>query len=96
MHSLFEDYYSQGFPNDRRTLKALVYSVYLLQLAQTLLRTVTSWKMLASGFGNIDDIDTVSTTAWLSLCVTGGGGMLILSESFFKNFHIVKNFCALP
>ncbi|KAF8186653.1 hypothetical protein BJ912DRAFT_457636 [Pholiota molesta] len=66
-------YYSQGFPNDRRTLKALVYSVYLLQLTQTLLRTVTSWKMLASGFGDIDDIDTVSTTAWLSLCVTGGG-----------------------
>ncbi|KAF8175849.1 hypothetical protein BJ912DRAFT_706099 [Pholiota molesta] len=63
--------YSQAFPKDRPVLKALVYIVYLLETAQTMLLTGSMWNMLARGFGDLLGIDEIGTN-WLSVCLIGG------------------------
>ena len=73
--SFVKDLYSQAFPNDRPILKALVYGVYPLELAQTILLTQTGWAMLVQGFGHVEAIDEVGTT-FLSVSFIGGLGAL--------------------
>lgn len=56
-------------------LKTLVYSVYLLETAQTLLLTEDIWNKLARGFGKIEELDYIGTS-WLSVSLIGGLGKL--------------------
>ncbi len=53
--------YYQAFPRDQFFLKALVYSVYVLEAAQTFLLMENAWRVFASGFGNINVFDEVET-----------------------------------
>jgi hypothetical protein len=77
--------YSQAFPKDRAMLKALVYNVYLLETAQTLLLTQDIWNKVVRGFGQIDELDKIGTS-WLSVSLIGGLGKLV---SFLDTLGIV-------
>jgi hypothetical protein len=57
-------------------LKALVYNVYLLETAQTLLLTQDIWNKFVRGFGQIDELDKIGTS-WLSVSLIGGLGKLV-------------------
>jgi hypothetical protein len=57
-------------------LKALVYIVYLLETAQTMILTGSIWNMLARGFGDLLGIDEIGTN-WLSVCLIGGLGAFV-------------------
>ncbi|KJA21546.1 hypothetical protein HYPSUDRAFT_724975 [Hypholoma sublateritium FD-334 SS-4] len=63
--------YYQAFPRDKSFLKALVYSVYLLEAVQTILLMENAWRVYASGFGNLEVFDEVETS-WLSVGILGG------------------------
>lgn len=69
-----QDLYSQAFPKDRPTLKAMVYGVYLLEMTQTGLLTGTAWNLLVKGFGRVEALNEVGTI-WLSVCFIGGASM---------------------
>ena len=72
--------YYQAFPRDKSFLKVLVYSVYVLEAAQTFLLMENAWRVYAAGFGNIDVFDQVETS-WLSVGILGGlGALSILSK----------------
>ncbi|KAK0194536.1 hypothetical protein F5146DRAFT_908957, partial [Armillaria mellea] len=45
--------YYQGFPNDRRFTKCLVYGIYVVEVTQTTLVVHDSFAMFAYGFGDI-------------------------------------------
>ncbi|KAF9479980.1 hypothetical protein BDN70DRAFT_932096 [Pholiota conissans] len=63
--------YFKTFSNDRIFLKTLVYTVYTLQMAQTILLTRAEWKVFVTGFGDLDSLGEV-WAAWIALCVIGG------------------------
>ena len=60
--------------------KALVGSVYILEVAQIALLTQTAWMLTVSGFGNIEAFNIVGTT-WISVAGIEGLGMHGLSDS---------------
>ncbi|KJA24361.1 hypothetical protein HYPSUDRAFT_183886 [Hypholoma sublateritium FD-334 SS-4] len=63
--------YYQAFPDDRLLLKTLVYLVFLLEMAQTILITQTGWGLYASGFGNIEAFGMIGDD-WISVILLGG------------------------
>lgn len=69
--------YSQTFTEDPTKIKLVVYSTYILQAAQIILYTHDIWRSLAAGFGDFSAVITAKS-AWFSICVLGGIGMLYL------------------
>lgn len=74
------DTYYQAFSRDRKLLKALVYTIYILQTVQILFLTNTAFQYLAAGFGDPNTIDQVGTV-WFSVCVIEGTGVYPLSQA---------------
>ena len=62
-----------AFPGDKRLPKALVYSVYIMETAQTVLVTRDAYLTFASGFGNLDAVNSVHTL-WLAIPAFTGVG----------------------
>lgn len=58
--------YSLAFPNDRVYMKCLVYGVYILESAQSVLIAGTEWRVFVTGFGNVEVIDQIDLT-WLTI-----------------------------
>ncbi|KAH9039085.1 hypothetical protein EDB85DRAFT_2141337 [Lactarius pseudohatsudake] len=54
--SSVEDVYSYNFPGDRRLLKLLVYSVFLVETVQTALTGADLYYWFVSGFGKMDHL----------------------------------------
>ncbi|KAH9030801.1 hypothetical protein EDB85DRAFT_1827493, partial [Lactarius pseudohatsudake] len=48
--------YSYNFPGDRRPVKLLVYSVFLVETLQTALNGADLYYWFVSGFGNMDHL----------------------------------------
>ncbi|KAH9176074.1 hypothetical protein EDB89DRAFT_2065850 [Lactarius sanguifluus] len=53
-----EDVYSYNFPGDRKLIKLLVYSVFLVETLQTALTGADLYYWFVSGFGNMDHLAT--------------------------------------
>lgn len=70
-----------SFPKDGRIPKALVFSVYTTELAQTIILTRDAYADYASGFGNLNALDSVQTI-WFSVPIlTGIGWSTVLHYS---------------
>ena len=69
------DVYSQAFPKDRLALKTLIYIIYLLEMAQTILLVDRAWETLVKEYGNLEILDEVGTSN-ISICFIGGLGVL--------------------
>ncbi|KAJ3505537.1 hypothetical protein NLJ89_g7362 [Agrocybe chaxingu] len=63
--------YFLAFPADPIRSKALVYSVLILETAQTLLLTQTAFHGFAEGFGNLLFLDEIGTI-WFSVPIMSG------------------------
>ncbi|KAF9479641.1 hypothetical protein BDN70DRAFT_993351 [Pholiota conissans] len=83
--------YFQAFPKDRTALKALVYGVYILELAQTLLLTDTMWNAFGKSFGDPEELNDTGTT-WLSIFLIGGLVALLVQVFYvYRIFVISRN-----
>jgi len=81
--------YYQAFPRDKPLLKALVYSVYILEVAQTVLLMENAWRVFASGFGNIDEFDKVETS-WLSVGILGGIVAFMVQSFYAYRIYVLS------
>lgn len=70
---LISDIYYQAFQSDPALLKTLIYFVYLLELAQTILVTQNTWEQFVTDFGNIETFDNIDLE-WVSISLLGGLG----------------------
>ncbi|KAF8899524.1 hypothetical protein CPB84DRAFT_1144154 [Gymnopilus junonius] len=61
----FSDLFSIEFPYDSRGLKALVYTTYLAQVAQTFLITESDFRAFGLGYGQVDAVEN-EETMWFS------------------------------
>ncbi|KAJ7138534.1 hypothetical protein C8R43DRAFT_607308 [Mycena crocata] len=58
--------YTEGFPKDRVGIKAVVWSMFVLETAFTILTTVAAWKMFGTGWGDTDTLLILDIT-WAPL-----------------------------
>ncbi|KAF9473373.1 hypothetical protein BDN70DRAFT_817344 [Pholiota conissans] len=87
--------HSQAFPNDRPILKTLVYGVYLMEMAQTILLTQTGWAMLVQGFGNVEAVDEIGTT-FISVPLIGGLVGLLVQLFYAWRIAIISHKKIIP
>ena len=69
------DIYFVSFPSDPRRIKALVYGVYLIEIAQTAVATHDAFGVFGSGWGSIKMVIDVQL-GWLAVPVITGFGAL--------------------
>ncbi|KAF9526108.1 hypothetical protein CPB83DRAFT_498862 [Crepidotus variabilis] len=63
--------YHLAFPNDHIRNKTLSYSVYVLEIIQTLMITQSAFRAFAEGFGNVDVLMDVGNM-WFSVPILNG------------------------
>jgi hypothetical protein len=68
------DCYHNFFSRDRWHLKALVYTLFAADVAQTMILTVDWYGVFARNFGDVDALSTIGTT-WLSMPVINATGV---------------------
>lgn len=74
------DLYYEAFPNDRLSVNYLVYGVYLIELARTILVTHDAFGSFGYGFGNIETLTNIHLN-WLTVPILGGIGTCALVSS---------------
>ena len=67
------DLYYLSFPKDNRVSKALVSCIYTIEVVQTIIVTRDAYADYASGFGNLNSLNSVQTI-WLSVPIFSGIG----------------------
>ncbi|KAF8873005.1 hypothetical protein CPB84DRAFT_650814 [Gymnopilus junonius] len=73
------------FPYDSRGLKALVYTAYLAQVAQTFLITESNFRAFGPGYGQVDAVEN-EETMWFSGFVLSS--LIACIVQFFYANHI--------
>ncbi|KAJ6557653.1 hypothetical protein B0H19DRAFT_946412, partial [Mycena capillaripes] len=62
--------YYGAFPKDRASTKAIVYTLFILELAQTGIMSYFAYTIFGSGYGNLDVFDR-SALEWFPVCILG-------------------------
>ncbi|KAL0566021.1 hypothetical protein V5O48_015994 [Marasmius crinis-equi] len=65
--------YLINFPNDKTFIRLLVYGIFILDTAQTVLITFDTFNVFVYGFGDPGKIDD-ETLMWFDLCIVNGLG----------------------
>lgn len=65
--------YYLSFPNDPVRNKVLVYTIFALEVLQTIIVTISAYHVFASGYGNFTVYNAVEL-AWLDVPVISGIG----------------------
>ncbi|KAF9483242.1 hypothetical protein BDN70DRAFT_891955 [Pholiota conissans] len=87
--------YSQAFPKDRPALKSLVYVIYLLEMAQTILLVERAWETLVKEYGNVEGLDEVGTSN-ISICFIGGLVGLVVQLFYAYRISILSGRKVIP
>lgn len=73
--------YYIAFPNDSLKSKVLVYTVYALEIAQTVMSTMTAFHVFATGYGDFDAYNDI-WIVWFSVPLMSGI-VAFLAEAFY-------------
>jgi hypothetical protein len=65
--------YHVAFPKDSLNSKVLVYGVYALEIAQTVMSTMTAFHVFATGYGNFAAYNDI-WIVWFSVPLMSGIG----------------------
>lgn len=63
-------HYYVSFPDDRRRVKTIVYTIFALEIVQTILMGYSSYRIFGSGYGDLDALDEIQVD-WFSVCILG-------------------------
>lgn len=69
MTSSTVDLFYLSFPKDRSLIKAVVYSTYSIEIAQTALSTVDAFRIFGAGWGNPNVLDRVGYLGIMIPCL---------------------------
>ena len=98
----YVDMYYLAFPTDPKRNKFFVYSVFILEVMQTIMFTYTAFHVFGEGYGNLENFHSIDL-AWFSVPILTGIGRhcitklplnLYLRDSC--SFLYCANFLCLP
>ncbi|KAJ7703724.1 hypothetical protein B0H17DRAFT_1194207 [Mycena rosella] len=81
--------YYQAFPKDKLSTKWLVYSVYALELVETILITYGAFAAFGYGFGDISALTNVNFD-WLSIPVMSGLVAFVGQSFYAYRIHLLS------
>ncbi|KAJ7467588.1 hypothetical protein FB451DRAFT_1040199, partial [Mycena latifolia] len=87
--------YYQAFPNDKLPTKCVVYSVYTIGLAQTILQTHDAFATYGSGFGDISEFTDIHLE-WLDVPILGGLVAFIGQMFYAYRVYVLSGFWFVP
>ncbi|KAJ7029435.1 hypothetical protein C8F04DRAFT_40181 [Mycena alexandri] len=87
--------YYQAFPNDRASTKGLVYTVYAIELVQTIIMARDSFAIFAHGFGDLGALASVHLE-WFAVCVLGGIVGLIGQSFYAYRVYVLSGSWSIP
>ncbi|KAJ7626055.1 hypothetical protein FB45DRAFT_1060588 [Roridomyces roridus] len=87
--------YYRAFPADRRIIKALVYTVYVFELVQTVLLTHDAFEIFAKGFGDVSALDRVHFD-WYTAPLTTGIVAFIGQAFYAYRIYVVSKSYWIP
>jgi len=83
------------FPNDSRYIKAIVYTVLALEIAQTCMLSSDSWKWFISAWGHPDQLDEYHLS-WFDIPICGGIMSGIVQLTFAWRIWLLSKSWLLP
>ncbi|KAF7328669.1 hypothetical protein MSAN_02468500 [Mycena sanguinolenta] len=89
------DLYYRAFPNDRKPIQCLVYTVYLLELVQTILITHDAFTNFGTGFGNTTTLQGVHFD-WLTIPIMSGIVACIGQTFYAYRVYLLSKTCHIP
>ncbi|KAJ6514771.1 hypothetical protein DFH09DRAFT_1373931 [Mycena vulgaris] len=89
MGSLLVQYYG-SFPKDRKITKAIVYSVFVLELAQTGIMSYFAYTIFGAGYGDLSVFDK-SELEWFPVCILGSLIAGIVQLYYAYRLHLFSN-----
>ncbi|EDR02111.1 uncharacterized protein LACBIDRAFT_310024 [Laccaria bicolor S238N-H82] len=81
--------YYMSFPNDRWHWKFLIYFLFVVELAQTILATTDAYTVYAEGFGQFEALDNLHLL-WLTLPVMSGLVGFVCHSTFAYRIYILS------
>ncbi|KAJ6528795.1 hypothetical protein DFH09DRAFT_157761 [Mycena vulgaris] len=87
--------YYQAFPNDRWSIKCLVYTVYTIELVQTILLTHDAFIIFGYGFGDPSVLAEVGFD-WLTIPIMSGLVAFIGQSFYAYRVHVLSKSWFIP
>ncbi|KAJ7793126.1 hypothetical protein B0H14DRAFT_3561322, partial [Mycena olivaceomarginata] len=87
--------YYRAFPNDRMSIQCLVYTVYLLEVVQTILMTHDAFTNFGTGFGNTNTLRGVHFD-WLTIPIMSGIAAFIGQTFYAYRVYLLSNSLGIP
>jgi len=85
------DMYYLAFPTDPRRNKFFVYSVFILEIMQTIIVTHTAFHVFGGGYGNFAFLDSIELV-WFSVPIITGIG----KQALYCKITILTRLVQLP
>ncbi|KAJ6449762.1 hypothetical protein C8R45DRAFT_917127 [Mycena sanguinolenta] len=87
--------YYRAFPNDRKPIQYLVYTIYLLELVQTILITHDAFTNFGTGFGNTTTLRGVHFD-WLTVPIMSGIVACIGQTFYAYRVYVLSRSWGIP
>ncbi|KAJ7486827.1 hypothetical protein FB451DRAFT_1363048 [Mycena latifolia] len=87
--------YYQAFPNDRPSTKCLVYTVYAIELVQTILLTHDLFKVFGYNYGNLFTLTEIYFD-WLTVPVMSGLVAFIAQSFYAYRVYVLSKSWPIP
>ncbi|KAJ7207259.1 hypothetical protein GGX14DRAFT_456735 [Mycena pura] len=87
--------YYEAFPNDRLSTKCLVYGVYTVEIAQTILITHDAFSVFGYGFGNLSALTSMHFN-WLTVPIMSGFVACVGQFFYAYRIYVLSNSKIIP
>ncbi|ESK91204.1 hypothetical protein Moror_2924 [Moniliophthora roreri MCA 2997] len=86
--------YYTAFPRDKQGFQTLVYVIYLIEAAQTVMITHDAFKNFAYGFGTVDSLNQINII-WFDVCILDGLVAFLVQCYFSYRIYLLSRFKVL-
>ncbi|KAJ7828711.1 hypothetical protein B0H13DRAFT_2373056 [Mycena leptocephala] len=88
-------FYHTTFPSDTRTLKSLVYGLFVLDILQTVMVTADAFHWFVYGFGNMDRLNDTFLNSW-DVPLLDAVISLVVQGFYCWRIHVLRKSLFLP
>ncbi|KAJ7681092.1 hypothetical protein B0H17DRAFT_943402, partial [Mycena rosella] len=84
-----------SFPRDTKTLKSIVYGLFILDVLQTVLVTADAFHWFVYGFGNMNRLNDTFLSSW-DIPFLDSVISLVVQLFYFWRIYVLRNSLILP
>ncbi|KAL0573535.1 hypothetical protein V5O48_008420 [Marasmius crinis-equi] len=89
------DFYYTAFPNDNKICQTVVYGVYALEIAQTIMITHDAFQNFVYGFGKVSALDDLQVL-WFDTAIMDGVVAFVVQTYFAYRIYLLSRSKIIP